>query len=117
MQSGVLTDKISKNWICKLTDSDWRKEKLEYLQEPLLTPTLSFIDELKALSEAKDITLSQLAISWVLSHKAITSAIVGARKKYQIEETVKASLIELTKEQLEQIDNYIVEYKNELRKI
>jgi len=117
MQSGVLTDKISRSWIENLAQDDWRKEKLEYLQEPLLTPTLTLIDKLKAFSATKEIKLSGLAISWVLSHKAITSAIVGARKEQQIEETINASAIELTKEQLEQIDNYFAEYKEELKNL
>ena len=51
--------------------------------------------------------MSQLAVSWALNSKEITSAIVGARKKGQIAETVKAAEWKLEESELNSISRAI----------
>ena len=51
--------------------------------------------------------MSQLAVSWALNSKEITSAIVGARKKGQIAETVKAAEWKMEESELNSISRAI----------
>ena len=54
--------------------------------------------------------MSQLAVSWALNSKEITSAIVGARKKGQIAETVKAAEWKLEESELNSISRAIEKF-------
>ena len=52
--------------------------------------------------------LSQMALSWVLRNKCVTSALIGASKPSQIKENVKAlDNLSFTKEELKEIDGII----------
>ncbi len=55
-------------------------------------------------------TAAQLAIAWVLRREEVTAAIVGARSKKQIEETVQAGEWELSGEDIAEIDGLIEEH-------
>jgi len=45
---------------------------------------------LKEIANSRGQTLAQLAISWVLRHKAVTSALVGASSVRQLEDSLRA---------------------------
>lgn len=62
---------------------------------------------LQKFAETLNCTLSQLAIGWVLAHSAVTSAIVGAKRPKQIEETAQAFEIKLTQNELKTIDRIL----------
>ena len=49
------------------------------------------LDEIKPIANAYNLTIPQLAIRWVLTHPAVTSAIVGAKKPEHIETIVAAA--------------------------
>lgn len=77
-----------------------------FLQEGELTQErLNQIRELAALAEARDQSLAQMAIAWILRDKVVTSALVGASKVSQIEDSVAAlQNTSFAKEELEAID-------------
>lgn len=52
------------------------------------------VDELKAFCQEHQLAVAQVALAWVLSQPAITSAIVGASKPEQLDQTLPA--VELT---------------------
>lgn len=112
MQCGLLTGKVTPEWIDSLPSDDWRKTKSKYFQEPILSKTLQWLEDLKQSSilnsYASERQLSGLAINWVLSHSGVTSAIVGARKRGQISDSLRALEWKLQKEDLEMIE---VSYK------
>ena len=83
MQSGLLTGKFDKSHLAK---NDWR-HKSPYFKEPQLSKNLAFVEELRPIAEKYGKTVSQFAIAWVLMNPTVTSAIVGARRPQQIEET------------------------------
>ncbi len=65
---------------------------------------------MKALAEfahARDITLSQLALAWLLHQPAMVSPIIGATRAEQVKENVKATEIDLSPEELLQIDGIL----------
>ena len=62
-------------------------------------------DALKELADARDSSLSQLALQWVLRDPVITSAIIGASRPEQITENLGAlTKPELTRQELAIID-------------
>ncbi len=109
MHSGLLTGKVSREWYSGLPENDWRKHKkghpvTQYLQEPHMDHFLAFVDELRTIAGESGHTVGQLAVSWVLSHPEVTSAIVGARKPGQIVETAQAAEWELSSDELDRIE-------------
>jgi L-glyceraldehyde 3-phosphate reductase len=49
------------------------------------------VQKLNAIAQARGQTMAQLALSWVLRHDAMTSALIGASRPEQIVENVKAA--------------------------
>jgi len=103
MQAGLLTGKFDYN---KLAEDDWRR-KGKYFQEPYLTRALDFIKKLIPTATKYKKSVGQLAIAWVLNHKAVTSAIVGARTAEQVEENVGAALFKLSNEDITTIEELL----------
>lgn len=57
--------------------------------------TLTAVQKLQPIAEEAGITMPQLALAWVLHNPNIAAAIIGASRPEQLEDTVKASGIEL----------------------
>lgn len=106
MQRGLLTGKFSKETFANLPPDDHRKKNSDF-QEPQLSATLELADELVKIAAQYGKTASQLAISWTLRRTEVTSAIVGARKPKQIEETYLASDWNLPSEIIEKIEELL----------
>jgi len=68
---------------------------------------LSAVQKLKPIAESVDLTLSQLAIAWVLQNPNVSSAIIGATKPAQIKENVKASGVKLSERTMREIDQVL----------
>ena len=103
MQAGLLTGKFDRDRIKNLPLTDWRSRN-PFFTEPQISLNLGTVDELQQVANEKGISLAQLSLAWVLRLPEMTAAIVGARHPKQIEETAKASDIELGKEEIEQIE-------------
>lgn len=108
MQAGLLTGKFSKERVAALAPDDWRRRN-EHFQEPQLSVNLDFVERLRPIAEHSGHTLAQLAVAWVLRRPEVTSAIVGARRPDQIEETVAASDWSLSEEEIAEIDALLAE--------
>lgn len=63
---------------------------------------------LEQYAQDLSITMSQLAIAWILAHPAVTSAIVGAKRPKQIEETASAYDIKLDQDALKKIERILM---------
>ncbi|MFZ1752408.1 MAG: L-glyceraldehyde 3-phosphate reductase [Caldilineaceae bacterium] len=62
-----------------------------FLRREQITPErLATIQQLNGLAQQRGQTLAQMAIAWVLRHPGMTSALVGASKPGQIEDSVGA---------------------------
>lgn len=62
------------------------------------------LDALRRVAEAAGRTLAQVVLNWTIHQPGITSALCGAKRPWQIEETAGAMGWELTHEQLAAID-------------
>ena len=103
MQKGLLTGKVTREWVAQLPASDHRSRDVMF-HEPDLSANLALVDGLRPIAERNGKTLAQLAIAWVLRRPEVTSAIVGARRPAQIEETVAAGDWTLTDADIKAID-------------
>jgi aryl-alcohol dehydrogenase-like predicted oxidoreductase len=106
MQRGLLTGKFSPERLEALSLDDHRRKSPDFL-EPEFTATLQFVDELRPIAERNGRTLAQLAISWVLRRPEVTAAIVGARRPEQIVETYAASDWDLSREDIDEIEQLL----------
>ena len=68
---------------------------------------LSAVQKLKPIAESVDLTMSQLALAWVLQNDNISSAIMGATKPSQIKDNVKAAGVKLPLDVMTKIDQAI----------
>jgi aryl-alcohol dehydrogenase-like predicted oxidoreductase len=68
---------------------------------------LDAVEELAQLAEEAGITLIQLAIAFVLSHPAITAALIGPRTMEQLESQLAAADVVLDEAVLDRIDEIV----------
>ena len=74
-------------------------------EESLTPPTLQRLQQLNTWAKAHDMSLSALALRWVLSQTGVTSAIVGVSSAEQlIQNITAATLPPLTEGELNEID-------------
>jgi len=68
---------------------------------------LTRVQELKPVADEAGLSLSQLAVAWVLQNPNVSSAIVGASRPEQVIENVKASGVKLEDGLLKRIDEVL----------
>lgn len=69
----------------------------------LTEQNLDKIEQLKKIAAEEDLSLSQLALAWILRQPNVASALIGASRPGQLLENVKASGVTLSTDSLEQI--------------
>lgn len=102
MQSGLLTDRFSRERVDKLAPNDWRRRADEF-QEPRLGKNLALRDALKPIAGRHGTTVAAVAVAWTLSWPGVTGAIVGARSSKQVDGWIDAATLELTQADLNDI--------------
>jgi aryl-alcohol dehydrogenase-like predicted oxidoreductase len=68
---------------------------------------LEAVERLRPIAAGLGITLSQLALAWVLREPNVASAIIGASRPEQVQENASASGIELDAETLRAVDEAV----------
>jgi aryl-alcohol dehydrogenase-like predicted oxidoreductase len=102
MASGLLTGKISRYRTASLPDDDWRKHD-QHFQDPQLTHHLELVERLKDIAQRHDTTPGAIAVAWTLHNPAVNGAIVGFRRPLQIAPILTATDLQLTPEDLAEI--------------
>ncbi len=103
LQNGLLTGKFSAEKLAALPRDDWR-HKSEFFREPWFEISLTIAKRLEAVAGRYGKTVTELAIAWVLSNPAVTSAIVGARRPQQVQTNAGGSGWQISDEDLEEIE-------------
>ena len=106
MQKGLLTGKVTAPWVASLPFDDHRRGDPKF-QEPQLSANLALADALGKIAAEGGKTLPQLAIAWVLRRADVTSAIVGARRPDQIEQTIAGGDWQLAEAQIAAIEDLL----------
>ena len=87
LAQGMLSDKYLKN----IPKNSRANDKTSYLDQSLITKkNLKIVSDLNNIAKKRGQSLSQMAISWVLSNKFITSALIGVRSLNQLKENLES---------------------------
>jgi len=75
-----------------------------FIQRRLTGENLARVERLRPIAADLGLTVSQLALAWVLRRPEVTSAIIGATSPAQVEENAGASGVALSEESLRRIE-------------
>jgi aryl-alcohol dehydrogenase-like predicted oxidoreductase len=101
---GFLTGKINEN--TKFDSTDFRNIVPRFTPEARKA-NQALVDLLSKLAEQKKATPAQIALAWLLAQKPWIVPIPGTTKLARLEENIGAATVELTPEDLRQIDSAI----------
>jgi aryl-alcohol dehydrogenase-like predicted oxidoreductase len=65
----------------------------------------AFVDLLDRIAERKEATPAQIALAWLLAQKPWIVPIPGTTKPHRLEENIAAAEVELTMDDLEEIES------------
>jgi aryl-alcohol dehydrogenase-like predicted oxidoreductase len=99
---GFLAGKIDEN--TKFVDGDLRNVLPRYTEEARMA-NKALLAVLQKFAEQKNATKAQIALAWVLAQKPWIVPIPGTTKQHRLLENNAATLVNLTKEELKQIEN------------
>jgi len=104
LSQGLLTNKYLRE-----IPEDSRAARGVFLKKASITPELvSKLKKLNNLAESRSQSLAQMAISWVLHNKTVTSAVIGASRLSQIVDCVQAAEnTDFSEDELSRIDTII----------
>ena len=85
-------------------DSRAAQRKIGRFADPRV---LKAVQDLRPIALRLSLSMSQLALAWVLRDKRVASAIIGATRPEQIEDNVGAIGVQLDAETLREIDNVL----------
>lgn len=99
---GILTGAFHFN-NAKLQEGDFRRTRRFFLPEHL-EKEKELIFLMKAIAEAKGVSLSQVAIGWLLAQPGLTTAIVGTQKERHLLDNLQATELSLSQGELDELD-------------
>jgi aryl-alcohol dehydrogenase-like predicted oxidoreductase len=100
--AGFLTGKIDVN--TKFAESDFRNNVPRFAPE-VRKANLGLVELLRAIAERKGATPAQTALAWLLAQKPWIVPIPGTTKLHRLEENLDAVAVELTPDDLREIDD------------
>jgi aryl-alcohol dehydrogenase-like predicted oxidoreductase len=101
LMKGLLAGKLPRDQ--QLDERDSRRNYPMY-QGDEWQRNQDFLDELRQVANSSGHTVAQLVVNWTISQPGITSALCGAKRPGQIEETAGAMGWELTANERAKID-------------
>ena len=84
-----------------------KKSGANFISTLMKDEVLQAVQNLRPIADAHGLTLSQLAIAWVLQNENVAAAIMGATKPSQVKENVKAAGVKLSSDTMSAIDKVL----------
>jgi aryl-alcohol dehydrogenase-like predicted oxidoreductase len=103
MGSGLLTGGITRERLAAMPDDDWRKSAPAFT-EPKLSENLALAARLKAVADRHGTSPGAVAVAWTLRNPAVDGAITGFRSPDQVDPIVDAANLELTAQDIAEIE-------------
>lgn len=69
------------------------------------------IDVMKRIGDELGVSVAQIALAWMLRKPQITSIIIGAKTKEQLLDNIKATEVQLSTEQMAELDQVSIQPK------
>lgn len=101
LMKGLLAGKLPRDFVFRPGDG---RAKYPMFQGEEWVRNQDFVDELRLIATEIGVTVAQLVIRWTIQQPGITSALCGAKRPEQIEETAGALAFNFTPQQLAKID-------------
>jgi aryl-alcohol dehydrogenase-like predicted oxidoreductase len=105
LAQGVLTGKYRPGEKVPADSRAAAKGMNRFIRQWLDDDTLTAVQALRPVAEQAGVSLTQLALAWVLHQRNVTAVIVGATRPEQVHENVAASDVELSADTLDAIDD------------
>ncbi len=99
---GFLTGAMSKD--TKLPEHDFRSSVPRFSPQAM-EKNQAFVDLLRRVAEEKGATPAQIALAWLLAQRADIVPIPGTTKLHRLEENIGAAHVELTQDDLREIED------------
>jgi aryl-alcohol dehydrogenase-like predicted oxidoreductase len=77
------------------------------MQELMNEEVLSAVEKLRSVASDAGLSMSQLALAWVLQRDIVSSAIIGASRPEQVEDNAKAAGVRLSSDVVSEIDSIL----------
>jgi len=104
MANGLLTGQFTSQ--TQFPEGDFRNNMPQY-QEEGYQKAQALLDILKELALKKNATMAQISLAWMMCKKDFIIPIPGSRKLSRLEENFNASYIELSQEEIQNIDKQL----------
>jgi len=89
----------------KREDMPWSKEDVRHMncifKEENFDKGIEIMEPLEEIAKKYDTSMADVALNWAINQKGITTVLVGAEKLSHLEDSVKASDIEIAQEDLD----------------
>jgi aryl-alcohol dehydrogenase-like predicted oxidoreductase len=99
LASGLLTGTVTRDTApptgSRLSDARF--------QSALTPANFDKVERLRAFAKERDWTLTRLALSWLASHRVVSSVIAGATSPAQVQENAASTLADLSAEEIGQV--------------
>jgi aryl-alcohol dehydrogenase-like predicted oxidoreductase len=90
-------------------EGDFRNTVPRFTDLEAREANLAFVDLVRTIAERKDATAAQVALAWVLAQRPWIVPIPGTTKPHRLEENIAAADLELTADDLREIDDALPE--------
>jgi len=104
---GFLTGTIDRS--TEFSNGDFRNTVPRFTDQEARESNLAFVELLTRIANEKDATPAQVALAWLLAQKPWVVPIPGTTKLHRLEENLAAADIELTPEEMREIEDAQIE--------
>jgi aryl-alcohol dehydrogenase-like predicted oxidoreductase len=108
LAQGVLTGKYRPGEEPPAGSRARSRDMSRFIGQWLNRTTLDAVDRLHPIAEEAGLTMSQMALAWVLRQENVAAAIIGATRPEQVHENARAADVELTDDTLRAIDEALL---------
>jgi 1-deoxyxylulose-5-phosphate synthase len=108
LAQGVLTGKYRPGEEPPAGSRARSRDMSRFIGQWLNRTTLDAVDRLHPIAEAAGLTMSQMALAWVLRQENVAAAIIGATRPEQVHENARAAEVELSDDTLRAIDEALL---------
>jgi voltage-dependent potassium channel beta subunit len=105
LAQGVLTGKYRAGETPEQGTRAADPESNRFMQQVMNEEVLSAVGKLSSVASDAGLSMSQLALAWVLQHDNVSSAIIGASRPEQVEDNAEAAGVRLSTQVVSEIDS------------
>ncbi len=107
LAQGILTGKYRPGEAPEQGTRAADSESNRFMRELMNEEVLSAVEALRSVASDADLSMSQLALAWVLRQENVSSAIIGASRPEQVEDNAGASGAKLSSGMISEIDRIL----------